>query len=219
MFNKFIGKISKFTEKAKKEENKIVRENLKYSQSITYTGSWTHDLIKDRIFWSEEVYRVLGTSPLEFDGKLENFHKFIHPDDLDEVKEATIAALTGKEYDIEYRILSPDGKVKFVHEKTKAILDKDLKPIKMVGVIRDITKEKLLKNCLMELSYNLNEAQRVSGVGSWKYDLIKDEFFGSDELYRILGVDIKDYSNDFESMLKLIHSNDRIKISEALDFF
>jgi PAS domain S-box-containing protein/diguanylate cyclase (GGDEF)-like protein len=219
VFNKFIGKISKFTEKAKKEENKIVRENLKYSQSITYTGSWTHDLIKDRIFLSEEVYRVLGTSPLEFDGKLENFHKFIHPDDLDEVKEATIAALTGKEYDIEYRILSPDGKVKFVHEKTKAILDKDLKPIKMVGVIRDITKEKLLKNCLMELSYNLNEAQRVSGVGSWKYDLIKDEFFGSDELYRVLGVDIKDYSNDFESMLKLIHPNDRIKISEALDLY
>ena len=51
MFNKFVGKISKLKEKAKKEENKIVRENLKYSQSITYTGSWTHDLIKDRIFF------------------------------------------------------------------------------------------------------------------------------------------------------------------------
>src|SRR5690606_13516235 len=125
-----------------------------YGQQITFTGSWTHDIINDTIFLSEEVYNILGTTSQEFDGKLENFHTFVHSDDLEDVERATVDALSGKEYDVEYRIVTPDGKVKFVHEKTKAILNKEMNVAKMVGVITDITQRKLLENNLRELNYN-----------------------------------------------------------------
>lgn len=107
-------------EELEKELNKL-KENIIHGQQISKTGSWTHDILKDEIFLTDEVYNILGCNQKEFDGKLENYYLFIHPDDLQEVKAATQEALEGKEYDIEYRIITPDGVQKYVHEKTKAL--------------------------------------------------------------------------------------------------
>lgn len=85
----------------------------------------------------------------------------------------------------------------------------------MIGIIQDITSYKIIENDLKVLGETLNEDQKVSGVGSWKYDVLKDEFYGSDEMYRIYGIDPKDFKKDFRSTLKLIHPEDQIKIQNA----
>lgn len=128
-FRNLLSYLNKDRSKNLKQENELLKENIKYGQIISCTGSWTHDIIKNEIYLTDEVYRILGTTPQDFDGELENFHSFIHPDDLQDVKKATVGALSGKEYDIEYRIIAPEGKVKFVQEKTMAILDDESEPI------------------------------------------------------------------------------------------
>lgn len=193
------------------------KENIIYGQQLASIGSWTHDIKRDQIFLSDEVYNILGCSPREFDGKLENYYLYIHPDDLEEVREATQGALEGKEYDIEYRIVTNSGKVKYVHEKTKVLLDEDKAPAKMIGIMQDITKHKIIENDLKALGENLNQAQRVAGVGSWKYDVYEDKIFWSEEVYRIHGIDPLGFKKDYSSFIKLLHPEDQIEIQKAVE--
>lgn len=74
-----------------------------------------------------------------------------------------------------------------------------------------------VQNHLRELNENLNQAQRVAGVGSWRYDITEDKFFGSDEMFRIYNIRRSDHIDDFYSTLQLIHPEDREKISKALE--
>lgn len=131
----------------KKSINQL-KENMIYSQQLSLTGSWTYELLKNEIFLSDEVYKLLGLVPEEFDGKFENFYLYVHPDDLQRVKEAIENTLKGKEYDIEYRILINDGKEKYIHEKTKALYNEENETIKIIGIIQDITEQKLKINNL-----------------------------------------------------------------------
>lgn len=211
--------------KVKKEDNSekillentlsLIKENIFYSQQLSHTGSWTLDIIKDEIFLSDEIYHIFGCSPEEFDGKLENFYSYVHSDDLDLVKEATQSAFLGKEYDIEYRIVTKDNIVRYIHELTKILRDEKNSPAKVIGTVQDITIHKLIENDLKMIEEDLNKAQRVAGVGSWKYDALKDMMYWSEEVYQIFGVNPLDFKKDFRALLELIHPDDQIKIKMA----
>lgn len=194
-----------------------LKENFYYAQQLVKTGSWTYNLVNGETFWSDEVYNILECNHDELEDNLENFYSYIHPDDRDEVVEEVKCALEGKEYDIEYRIVTPNGAKKYVHEKTKTLYDEDSNPIKIIGIIQDITKQKIIENDLKVLSEDLNKAQRVAGVGSWKYDVIKDEFYGTEEMYRIYDIGPTDFDNDFKNAIRLIHPEDQNKVKEAME--
>lgn len=213
-----LAKSSKYFLQLKELEKKYkeLEENISVGQQIIEHGSWTHDLLEDEIFLSDQVYQILGCNQKEFNGALESLYRFVHPEDLEKVKKATQGALSGIEYDIKYRIVTPDGVEKFVHEKTRAIVDEKKRPIKMVGIIQDITEQKRSENVLKEIGENLSQAQRVAGVGSWKYDVIKDKFYGSDEMYKIYGIEQDAHQRDFRNTMKLIHPEDQSKIQDAL---
>lgn len=131
-----------------KKKLALLEENINYSQQLAHIGSWTHDIEKNETFFTDEVYRILETNREEFDGRLRNYLLYAHPYDLEIVKEATRKAETGEEYEIEYRIKTPNGKVKFVYEKTTTIYDENKNPIKTIGIIQDITEQKLMKNLI-----------------------------------------------------------------------
>lgn len=191
-------------------------ENVKYGQKLSRTGSWTLYNESGEMFITHEIYEILGISSEEYDWKLASYYSFVHPEDLDRVKKAVEGALDGLEYNIEYRIITADKHVKYVNEKATIVFDEHNNAIKTIGIIQDITEQKLLENNLKELGDNLNLAQRVAGLGSWKYDIIKDEYYGSEEMYRIYGVEPSEFDNDFLNVLKLIHPEDRYKVNEAL---
>jgi hypothetical protein len=73
-----------------------------------------------------------------------------------------------------------------------------------MGKIQNITYE------------DFKQIQRVAGVGSWKYDVINDEIFWSEEVYNIYGIDPQNFQRNFENLLKLIHSGDREKLKNAV---
>lgn len=198
------------------EENflNLLKENMAIGQQLAHIGSWTHDIKKDEIFLSDEVYNILGSSPRYFDGRLEDYYTFVHPDDMDLVKSAIEGTYTGKEYDIEYRIVTPDGRTKHVTEKTRVICDKNNNPVKMVGIMQDITGHKIIQNNLKEIGENLNMAQTVAGTGSWKYDKVNDKVYWSEEVYRIFGIDPSEFT-DIYSLLLLVHSEDRAAVEKV----
>lgn len=197
-----------------KEELNELKENIMYAQKMTKMGSWTYYIEAGHVFWSEEVYNMLEISEKMEEG-IEGFYKYIHPEDLEKVKETVKHAKEGKKYDIEFKIITATGKEKYLKEKAVVILKEDNMSNCIIGVIQDITEYKLLENNLIELDNEFNATQRVAGMGNWKYDLLEDKFYVSDEMCKIYDIEPTDFKSNFVDTMKLIHPEDQYKIIEA----
>ncbi|MEW6303770.1 MAG: PAS domain S-box protein [Verrucomicrobiota bacterium] len=137
------------TERRRAEEAlKQSRRFLEKAQEVGHVGSWISYPGSERtVIWSRETRRIFGVD--EFDGKLDTFYARVHPEDLPRVKAASDAALTGKgPYNIEHRIVWPDGKVRWVHEQADVETGEDGSSFRLVGVVQDITERKEAEEAL-----------------------------------------------------------------------
>lgn len=137
--------------------------SLKIAQAMAHLGHWEWDVNAGQFDWSEETYRIFGFEPKKLSASYEAFLQIIHPDDRDRVADCLKQALAGNGFDIEYRIILPDGAVRVVHGKGQVVhLDDEQKPkllgtvqyfshhdpATLLGVIQDITEHKKLERQL-----------------------------------------------------------------------
>jgi len=114
---------------------------LAEAQRVAKLGNWNWDIAGNELYWSDEVYRIFGLLPQEFEATYAAFLAFVHPDDRQSVEEAVNDALADPDaiYDIEHRMVRPDGTECVVRERGKVIFDRTGKAIRMVGTVQDIT--------------------------------------------------------------------------------
>jgi PAS domain S-box-containing protein len=117
---------------------------LKLSQEIAHIGTWDLDVTSNELKWTDEVYRIFGLSPQEFEATYEAFLDRIHPDDRAVVNAAYMNSLKdGDSYQIEHRIVKKsNGEIRFVQEKCEHFRDKSGKICRSVGMVQDITEQK-----------------------------------------------------------------------------
>jgi PAS domain S-box-containing protein len=126
-------------------------QRLNRSQEIAHLGSWELDVVNDRLTWSNEVYRIFGFQPQEFEATYEAFLETVHPDDRAAVDEAYSSSLQdGRDgYEIEHRIIQrSSGELRLVHEKCEHFRNDDDQVIRSVGMVHDITERKLAEEAL-----------------------------------------------------------------------
>ena len=142
--------------KAEAAERAKVFEELRRSQArlaeahrIAHLGNWKHDLRTDETYWSDEIYRIFGVRPEEFDVTLEAFMDRVHPTDRTLVAEAIKGALERREtYNIDHRIVRGDGQVRTVHELGEPLFDETDKLVGMIGIVQDITERKVAEEAI-----------------------------------------------------------------------
>ncbi len=140
-------------------------DRLKRAQEIARLGSWEYDLRTDELYWSEEIYHILGIEPEDVEVSREAYHRFVHPEDLEQQKEAEDAAFRGEDrLDNDHRIVRPDGEVRYVHERAAVDRDEEGEPIRLLATVQDFTDRKRLEIAL-ERSRNLlrDYARRLVG--------------------------------------------------------
>ena len=116
---------------------------LEEAQRLTHVGYWERDPKTDLITWSDETYRIFGLQRQERSLTLANLADLVHPEDLQIVLQAVAEALRGGgRYDVEYRVLRPDGTVRLVHSQGDVIWDESGRPCRMFGTVQDITERK-----------------------------------------------------------------------------
>ena len=143
------------------EENvALLKATLEQAQEVAHIGSWIAELDgSNRIEWSAESHRIFGVPPGKFEGTVDAFYACLHPDDRDAVRAASRAAVEGGvPYDIEHRVLRPDGTVRWVHEQANILRDAQGRPRRMIGTVQDVTDRRQLED-------QLRQAQKMEAMG------------------------------------------------------
>src|SRR5262244_1895353 len=116
---------------------------LEEAQRLAHVGYWERDLRTDVITWSDETYRIFGLRPQERILNLADLPELVHPEDRQIVLDAVAEALRGgRRYDVEYRVVRPNGEVRLVHSKGDVTRDESGRPLRMFGSVQDITERK-----------------------------------------------------------------------------
>ncbi len=147
VFNPVVGRLEKtVTELAK-------------AQRIAHLGNWEWNVVTNEVRWSDEIYRIIGLEPQEFEATFEAFLATVHPDDRPTVEAAVYKALNEKKpYAIDHRIVLRSGEVRFVHEQAEVTFDAG-KAIRMSGTVQDITERK-------RAEAQLQQAQKMEVIGN-----------------------------------------------------
>ncbi|WP_271253469.1 PAS domain-containing protein [Pseudanabaena sp. Chao 1811] len=126
--------------------------------SLTNTGSWEFDVATGEAIWSGTHYRLMGLVPYELSSNYQTWRDRVHPEDLEWVEAAFNHALeTHSLLDVEYRILYPDGTLRWVLTKGQGIYNQDGQAEKMIGVMLDISDRKALEIALKDSETNLSD--------------------------------------------------------------
>jgi PAS domain S-box-containing protein len=125
------------------------RQSLAEAQRIAHMGSWELDLVTDKLKWSEEIYRIFEIDPAQFGASYEAFLNTVHPDDRQRVDRTFAESVRNHTpYDIEHRLLFPDGSIKYVHERCETFYKADGKASHSLGMVQDITERKHMEEAL-----------------------------------------------------------------------
>lgn len=136
-------------------------ERLKEAQRIARFGSWELDLLHNKLFWSDEIFRIFEIDPAVFGASYEAFLDRIHPDDRAAVDAAYTNSVRNRTpYSIEHRLLFADGRVKYVHEQCETFYDADGRALRSTGTVQDVSELKGVEAAVRELNTGLEK--RVS---------------------------------------------------------
>jgi PAS domain S-box-containing protein len=213
----FVGAVMDTTA-VKDVEKKLRRseESLLEAQKLSNTGSWRHDVVSGEVTVSPEIYRIHDIKPDEDPSNTEFFFNKFHPEDRKRVVDLFERAEREKTaFQVDYRIVLPDGNIKYLRTIGHPILNESGDLVEFVGTAMDITAATQAEKTLRESEAYLAEAQRLSHTGSWARVSATGEMrYWSEECYRVLGFDPRDGLPRFETFLQRVHPDDQAKIRE-----
>lgn len=124
---------------------------LTEAQRIAQIGCWELDLSNYKLVWSKEIFRIFEIDPERFGASYEAFLQAVHPEDREAVNGAYTESLQNRQpYEIEHRLLMPDGRIKYVLERGRTDYDAEGRPVRSLGTVQNITDRRLLEIRLAE---------------------------------------------------------------------
>lgn len=141
---------------------------LNMSQAVARLGGWELDIASQELFWTDEVYRLLDTSPLEVYPKVSTSLEYFVPSSKEPLSKALEHAVeTGEGFDLELEMHTLKGR-RIDVRVTCAVTMEDGKPVKLNGIFQDITDHKAAKLALVAANRELERAnQRLEHIAHY----------------------------------------------------
>jgi PAS domain S-box-containing protein len=125
-----------------KAEAKLRRLSERLSLAITagQLGIWDWDILNDHLEWNDRMYELYGVTRDSSQSQYETWAKRLHPDDLDRCTQLIDAAVAGDcEFEAEFRLIQPDGSLRYIQSFSNTTRDANGRAIRMIGLNLDIT--------------------------------------------------------------------------------
>lgn len=214
-------------------ELKLAIESSDMAEQIGDFGIWQYNIDKDEFNYSDNIYRMLGYEPNSFDAVIENYTNHIHPDDLDRMleiaKQLKTAEILGPN---SYRVIRKDGDVRYFRGISKVVKNLSGERV-MIGITSDVTEEYYNqlqlehKNIELEEKNKIlfianetsKEAEKIGNYGFWKWNVDKNEFEFSDNIFRMFGIDKERFNPLVDSFIPSVHPEDKEFVMQYLEKF
>jgi PAS domain S-box-containing protein len=206
---------------SKRNERQLRRltEVLNQAQHLTHLGSWEHDLRSGELTWSDEFFRQLGYEPQQFPPDAEDFFQKVHPDDRERVRTVIRAlAVNNTDYEkdrfIEYRVVRPDGDVRYMRGTGGSVMNVSGNVRVIFGTLQDITQ---MKEAQMRLEASEDKFRRLfeqSSIGQIMYDGELRPMQANTALLGMLGYSAQEFLS--LPYFDIIHPEDRHKFNEQM---
>jgi diguanylate cyclase (GGDEF)-like protein/PAS domain S-box-containing protein len=126
---------------------------LAEAQRLAGLGSWQWDIVNDVVTWSEELCRIYGIAPQDFDSSYQGYLSRVHPDDRALVEETVRRShRTGEPYSFEHRIVRLDGESRLLACRGEVMLGHDGATLRMFGTCQDVTERRMTEEQLSQLA-------------------------------------------------------------------
>jgi signal transduction histidine kinase len=210
-------KISRDLEEMRKNNEQLAlnNESNNLAEQIGDYGTWFLNIETNKYTFSENEYRLLGVNPYFFDASLEGFLQYIHPEDLQYVKDIS-KNMVGNDILVPftYRIIRADGELRFLRGNGKIVTNKSGERI-LIGTTSDVTDEVIAKKAIeernRELEANNKELQAFNYVAS--HDLQEPLRKIQTFISRLVDKDLLSLSeNSQQFLLKIQDSTQRMRV-------
>ncbi|OGU06879.1 MAG: hypothetical protein A2075_21865 [Geobacteraceae bacterium GWC2_58_44] len=204
------GFIHDITQRRGNEE--LVREatrRLQLAVKSAGLGVWEWDIAAGSVVWNDRMCELYGIAPTDFDGRHATWSGALHPEDRDRTFAACREALVGeKEFNTEFRVIHPGGRVKTLKGDAVVVRDQASRPLRMVGLNRDITDQRYLEAQLLQ-SQKMEAVGRLAGGVAHEFNNNLSVILGYAELSKLVEVDSSKFREYLDEIIKAAeHSRD-----------
>ncbi|MEG4281970.1 PAS domain-containing protein [Microcoleus sp. A006_D1] len=206
-------------------------EQLKLTLEFTRTASWQWQLATGKLTGNDSGFRLMGLRPGTDELNYRVWRDRVHPDDLDRVESALTGALENRsDYESEFRLISPEGKLYWLLERGRGIYSETGEAVEMVGISIDITDRKQAEIALQKLNAELEMrvqqrtqwyelAVSAGQVGIWDRNLETAEIYLDPSVKALLGYQDAEIPNCMENWTSLTHPDDRAVVEAAVNAY
>ena len=199
--------------------SQTAEEKLHSAQRLARIGSWETDLASGQVWWSDEIYKLFELERPMFDGTYEGVMQRIHPLDqahFEKTRETVL--LTGALLEVEFRVVTPSGKVVWIKEFGKIHeLGDHVNARSLRGVAQDITEQKNAELRLASSTELLNRTGCLAKIGGWELDAQTLALQWSAQMYAIHEVEPALQPMTLEGVLAFYPESARAELQAAID--
>jgi PAS domain S-box-containing protein len=199
----------------------VAHDRLRLAMESSKSMGWDWDLISRRNVWFGDLETTFGIRSDNYLAGEQEFYQRVHPDDRERVSKAlTEAKQNQKAYTAEFRVVRPDGTIRWLTDRGKFYYAANGDPQRGLGIGVDVTDRKQAEEARRQKEVELKKTERLAKVGAWQWDPETDTVTWSEELYRIAGLDPSQTAPTYKEHSKLytVESWERLRraVEEAL---
>jgi PAS domain S-box-containing protein len=191
---------------------------LQFALHSSGYGIWETHFPGNRLDWDEHMFEIYRINPADFTGKMEDWMRLIHPDDVEAMVAHRQQVIDGKakNFDIDFRIVRPDGLVRYVEAHGFLVRDETGQPLRLVGLNRDITAEMEMRETLRVAEERLGLALLATNEGVWDWSVANGKIYHDQRWSELFGWESAEVG-EISDWSARVHPEDIMAAQAALD--